>query len=133
MSHIAEHRTDMNQDLMKKEMKQVKEIFKGIDRCYDVAFVVGILTGEGTTSPMKESVNYAHGIPPEVREAKLGNATQCLPRIAHKIGVFLNTVCNVASPNDRFIDSNGDMESDTSIFHAWFYTDSGIICINKNK
>ena len=77
--------------------------------------------------PMKESVDYAHGIPPGTREAKLGMATLILSKVSHMISVFLNTVCNIARPNDeRFIDNNGDMEGDTSIFHVWFCTDTGI-------
>ena len=65
MTRMAEHKTNMDKDLMKQDLNQIKDIFKGIDRCYDVAFVAGILTGEGTTTPMREFVNHDLGIPPE--------------------------------------------------------------------
>ena len=108
MSRMAEHKTNMDKDLMKQDLNQIKYIFKGIDRCYDIAFVAGILTEEGTTTPMRESVNHALGISPETRGAKLGRATQCLPKTTHKISIFLNTVCD---PNNLVKDTSIAMET----------------------
>ena len=116
----------MRQELMEKEIKQVGAIFRGIEKSYDVAFGAGILAVEGAASPMKEAVDYADGIPPEKKGSKLGKAKHFLPKVSNMIIIFLNTDCDMARPNERIIDNNGDMEGDTSIFHVWFCTDSGI-------
>ena len=46
--------------------------------------------------------------------SKLGKAKHFLPKDSNMIIIFLNTDCDMARPNERIIDNNGDMEGDTS-------------------
>ena len=58
----------MSQELIAKDIKQVGEIFRSVEKSYDIAFGAGILAVEGAASPMKEAVDYADGIRPEKRK-----------------------------------------------------------------
>ena len=64
MGKLAEKKTNIEKNMLKKDLSQVKDIFKGIERSYDIAFSAGILTEEGSTVLIEESVNYAHGTTP---------------------------------------------------------------------
>ena len=111
---------------MAKEIKQVGDIFKGVEKSYDIAFGAGILAVEEVARPMTEAVAYAANLPPKGRESKLGNAKHFLPKVTNIISTFLNTRCDMTRPNERSIDTNDDMECDTSIFHVWFCSDTAI-------
>ena len=102
----------------------MKDLFKSIERSYDVAFTAGVLTEEGSTVPIEESVKYAHGSAPEARYHKLSMATKCLNKVMNKIEVFLNTTCDVNNPCERIMDNSGSMEGEASILHAWFCNSS---------
>ena len=88
MGKLAEKATNIEKNMLRKDLNQVKDLFKSIERSYDVAFSTGVLTEEGSTVPIEESVKYAHRSAPEARYHKLSRATQCLNKVMNKIEVF---------------------------------------------
>ena len=95
-------------------MAQIKDLFKCIERGYDLAFGAGVLTEEGSSAPIEASVQYAKGAAPEARYFKLGRATNILTKASNKIEIFLNTSCDANNPCKRVVDNGGDLEGDAS-------------------
>ena len=112
---------------MTKDITEVEEIFRSVEKGFDIAFGAGILAVKGAARPMVESVEYAAGLTSKTRENRLGKANQFLPKVSNTINTFLNTQCDIARPSERSIDmTDPDMECDTSIFHLWFCSDASI-------
>ena len=124
MGNLTERATNIEKNMLRKDLVQIKDLFKSIERGYDLAFSAGVLTEEGSSVPIEESIKYAQGAAPETRYIRLGRATQCLTKVLNKIEVFLNTACDVNNPCERMVDSSGNMEGEASILHAWLCNSS---------
>ena len=119
MGNLPERATNIEKNMLRKDLVQIKDLFKSIERGYDLVFGAGVLTEEGSSAPIEASVQYAQGAAPEARYFKLGRATNSLTKASNKIGIFLNTNCDFNNPCERMVDSGGDFEGDASFLHAW--------------
>ena len=50
MGNLPERATNIEKNMLRKDLVQIKDLFKSIERGYDLAFGAGVLTEEGSSS-----------------------------------------------------------------------------------
>ena len=91
MEFQAKQRQDISPDQMKNDIKNVREIFRSVEKGFDIAFAAGVLAVEAEARPMVESVEYAAGLQTEARVYRLNKAKTFLPKVSNSINMFLST------------------------------------------
>ena len=133
MEFQAKQRQDMSPDQMKDDIKNVREIFRSVEKGFDIAFAAAVLTVEAAARPMVESVEYATGLPTEARVERLKKAKTFLPKVSNGINVFLSTQCDEALQGERSVGiTDPDVDCDTIVFHLCFCSDASINAGNTN-
>ena len=56
MGNLTERATNIEKNMLREDLAQIKDLFKCIERGYDLAFGAGVLTEEGSSAPIEASV-----------------------------------------------------------------------------
>ena len=133
MEFEAQHRQDMSPDQMNRDIRKVRNIFKGLEKSFDIAFAAGILAvearpvDEATARPMEEAVAYAAGLSAAIRMEKIIKANSYLPPVCGIIDGFLGTRCDETGQRRSVLpDTDPEEVCDDSLFHHWFCSDAAI-------